>query len=107
MNDLFEGDLTEADFLNFAHYVRDKMVEDPTLRQQARANTKEQFALGEFQAALTKATVATLTNHGAMAQQVLADRGKRAGFGAILLDLVWERLGGEAGAEGSAAPNER
>jgi len=95
MNELFEGDLTDADFLNFTNYVRDKMVENPVLQQQARANSKEQFALGEFQAALTRATIATLGNHRAMAEQVFADERKRAGFGAILLDLVWEELQGQ------------
>lgn len=95
MNELFEGDLTDADFLNFTNYVRDKMVENPVLQQQARANSKEQFALGEFQAALTRATIATLGNHHAMAEQVFADERKRAGFGAILLDMVWQELQGQ------------
>ena len=95
MNDLFEGELTDADLINFATYVRDKMVENPVLRQQARANSKEQFALGEFGDALTRATVATLANHGAMAGQVLSDARKRAGFGALLLDMVWEALQGQ------------
>ncbi len=92
MNDLFEGDLTDADFLNFTNYVRAKLVENPVLRQQAQANSKEQFALGEFGAARTKALIATLGNHRAMAEQVFADERKRAGFGAILLDLVWDEL---------------
>jgi len=95
MNELFEGDLTDADFLNFTNYVRDKMVENPVLQQQARANSKEQFALGEFQAALTRATIATLGNHRAMAGQVLADARKRADFGALLLDMVWQELQGQ------------
>ena len=92
MNDLFEGDLTDADFRNFTSYVRAKLVENPVLRQQAQANSKERFALGEFQTALTKATIATLGNHRAMAEQVFADERKRAGFDAILLDLVWDEL---------------
>ncbi len=100
MNDLFEGDLTEVDLLHFAHYVRDKMVESATLRQQAEANTKEQFALGDFQQAMLKATATTLGNHGAMAKQVLANERTRQGFAAILLDLVWDSLREQAASAG-------
>ena len=92
MNELFDGDFTEADYLTFAHSVRDKMVENPALRQQAAHNTKEQFALGEFQAAMVQAIVANVQSHGTMARQVFAKDEARTGFAAVLLDLVWETL---------------
>jgi len=113
MNDLFEGDLTDADCLNFTNYVRAKLVENPVLRQQAQANSQERFALGEFGAALTKALIATLGNHRAMAEQVFADECKCANFGAILLDVVWDELrrepvasreSGERGGTGATEP---
>ncbi len=96
MNDLFEGELTEADYLNFVNSVRDKMVENPVLQQQAQANTKEQFALGDFHDAVKRATYATLSSHRSMAKQVLANDDTRDRFAAILLDLVWDRLQEEA-----------
>lgn len=92
MNDLFEGELTESDFLHFATYVGDKMAENPVLRQQAQTNSKEQFALGDFQDAMMRAVVETLDTHGSMAKQVLANDRTRKGLSAILLDLVWENL---------------
>ncbi len=92
MNDLFEGERTDADYLNFVNSVRDKMVENPVLQQQAQANTKEQFALGDFHDALKRETYATLASHRSMAKQVLANDDTRDRFAAILLDLVWDRL---------------
>ena len=41
--------------------VRDKMLENPVLDQQARSNTKEQFALGDFRKAMMGAVVAGVT----------------------------------------------
>jgi type I restriction enzyme R subunit len=45
VNDLFEGDLTEGDKLVYVnHVLKGKLLESPTLMQQAQANTKKQFA---------------------------------------------------------------
>ncbi len=92
MNDLFEGDLTDADYLNFVSYVRDKMVENPLLRKQAETNTKEQFELGDFRDVMMRATAETMKNHGEMAKQVFANERTREGLAAVLLDMVWESL---------------
>ncbi|HZG68935.1 MAG TPA: hypothetical protein VEZ12_19520 [Herpetosiphonaceae bacterium] len=43
--------------------VRDKMLENPVLEQQARSNTKEQFALGDFRKAMMGAVVAGLDSY--------------------------------------------
>ncbi|MEN9936829.1 MAG: hypothetical protein RLZZ387_3408 [Chloroflexota bacterium] len=92
MNDLFEGELTDADLLSYAHHIRDKMLENAILEQQAQHNSKEQFALGDFHPAMMDAIVAGLDNYQSMAKQVLGNDRVREGFAAVLLDLVYEAL---------------
>lgn len=44
VNELFEGELTEGDKLVYVnHVLKGKLLESPTLVQQAQANTKKQF----------------------------------------------------------------
>ena len=90
MNGIFEGDLSDADLLTYASHVRDKMLENPLLEQQAQHNSKEQFALGDFKPALMKAVIAGLDNYQGMAKQVLSNDTAREGFAAVVLDLVYD-----------------
>jgi type I restriction enzyme, R subunit len=90
MNQLFEGDLSEADVLAYATHIRDKLLENPVLAQQAASNSKEQFAMGNFQSALMQAVVGGLGSYKAMATQVLQQPHVKEGFGKLLLDLVYE-----------------
>jgi type I restriction enzyme, R subunit len=92
LNDLFEGELSDADVLSFATHIRDKMIENPTLRQQAASNTKEQFALGDFRKAMMNAVVAGMSNYQSMGKQVLSNERVREGFATVLLDIVYEAL---------------
>jgi len=90
MNEIFEGELTDADLLNYATHVRDRMLENTVLEKQASINTKEQFALGDFQTALLGAVVAGLDSYQDMARQVLSSENVREGFAAVVLDLVYD-----------------
>lgn len=90
MNELFEGDLTEADLLNYAHHIRDKMLEDETLAQQAATNTKEQFALGDFRQVMMDKIIEGLDSYQSMASQVLNEKRIQEGFASILLELVYK-----------------
>jgi type I restriction enzyme, R subunit len=89
MNEIFEGDLSDADLLNYASHVRDKMLENPLLEQQAHHNSKEQFALGDFKPALMNAVISGLDNYQEMAKQVLSNETAREGFAAVVLELVY------------------
>ena len=89
MNEIFEGELSDADLLNYTSHVRDKMLENPLLEQQAHSNSKEQFALGDFKPALIEAVIAGLDNYQGMAKQVLNNESAREGFAAVVLDLVY------------------
>jgi len=89
MNQVFEGELSDADLLNYAAHVRDKMLENPVLEQQAHINSKEQFALGEFKTALIEAVVSGLDNYQGMAHQLLSNEETRTKFSAAMLDMVY------------------
>ena len=104
MNEVFEGEVSEADALTFLTGVRDKMLEDPNLEKQAQHNSKAQFALGDFQKALTEAVIASLDNYQDKAKQVLGNETTRAGFSALVLDMVYEAFK-TGGLGGGAAPN--
>jgi type I restriction enzyme R subunit len=102
MNELFEGELTEADQINYVNHIRDKMLENPTLAQQAAANKKDQFATSpDFHDAMMQAVLNAYDNHMSMSAQVLKKDTVKAGLKEILKDLVYEafaKTGPEAGA---------
>jgi type I restriction enzyme R subunit len=91
MNDLFEGELTDADQINFVNHIRDKMLENPVLAQQAAANKRDQFAASpDFHEAMMTAVVNAYDNHMSMSEQVLKKDNVKAGLKEILKDLVYE-----------------
>ena len=90
MNTLFEGELTDADLLNYACHVRDKMLEDETLEQQARNNSKDQFALGDFRTVMMDKVIEGVESYNSMATQVLNEKKVKEGFANILLELVYQ-----------------
>lgn len=90
MNSLFEGDLTDADLLNYANHIRDKMMENDVLAQQAATNSKEQFALGDFNDVMMDTVIEGLDNYQSMASQVLGNERVKKGFADLLLDLVYQ-----------------
>lgn len=90
MNSIFEGELTDADLINYANHVRDKMLENEVLAQQAATNSKEQFALGDFHDVMMDAVIEGLDNYQSMADQVLNNEQVQKGFATLLLDLVYQ-----------------
>ncbi len=89
MNDLFAGELSDADLVHYATHIRDKMLEDETLARQAATNTKEQFALGDFPSRFVDAVIGGLDSYQEMAEQVLTQERTRKGFESLVLDMVY------------------
>lgn len=87
VNELFEGELSDNDKLVYVNQVlKGKLLENPTLIQQANHNSKEQFSnspdLGnEF----TNAIMDALVSYSDMSKQALASEKIRAGLLEILL----------------------
>jgi type I restriction enzyme R subunit len=73
MNDLFAGDLTEADMVGYVTTVKGKLLENETLAEQAANNSPEQFELGDFKDAFEDAIVEGMDAHNNIAKQMLSD----------------------------------
>jgi len=93
MNELFSGNLTQADFRGYATTLISKLVEDATLREQAEANdTVEAFGNGAYESTLNQAVVEALENHSMMAEQALKHPQVIKGLANLLLEDVYQRL---------------
>lgn len=98
MNDLFSGDLSEADLIGYATHIREKLLENETLAQQAARNSLEQFALGDFDHEFMDAVIEGLDKYGKMADQVLNSDRVREGFKDLVLKWVYESFAARTGA---------
>lgn len=102
MNKIFEGELTDADLLNYATHIRDRMLEDATLRQQAATNTRDQFEVsGAFTQVMIDSVIGGLDSYESMARQVLSSDGVKAEFRKLLVDMVYEAVQQERKSERS------
>lgn len=104
LNDLFEGEVTDGDAVTYVDGVlKAKLLESDTLRAQAAANSKEQFANSpSLQDALMGAIIDAMSAHQAMSKQALGSERVQAGILSALLGpgALWEALR-SAGASGS------
>ncbi len=88
VNDLFQGELTDQDKLVYVNNViKGKLLESETLQQQARNNTKEQFANSpDLKTELLNAIMGALDAHTAMSTQALNSATVQNGMKDILLN---------------------
>lgn len=92
MNELFEGnELTDADMVNYAAHIRDKMMESDVLAKQSAANTKNQFgASPDFINVFEDAVISGYQSHKSMSEQVMGKTHIKKAMAAMLLDLVYK-----------------
>ena len=90
VNDLFSGELTDNDKLVYVHEVlRTKLLDSPTLQQQAANNTKEQFAASpDLSKGLIDAIMESYDAHTAMSQQALGSKPLQDSLLRLLLDYA-------------------
>ena len=88
LNDLFSGELSDNDKLPYVcSVIRGKLMESSTLRQQAAANSKEQFSNSpDLNKALLDAIIGALDAHQLMSTQALNSPEVREGIVDILLN---------------------
>lgn len=91
LNLIFEGELSDSDLVNYAYAVRDKLMENDTLRAQAQNNTKKQFDESDdlHEAILTAVEDQNEVNND-LARQILSDPRKRDAFLRMMRDLAYE-----------------
>ena len=87
MNDLFEGELSDEDKLIYVnHVIKGKLMESGVLAEQARNNTKAQFAASpNFDEELMNAIIDAFEKHQIMSRQALDSEKVRGGMKGILL----------------------
>lgn len=97
LNLLFEGELSDSDLVNYAYGVRDKLMENDTLRMQARNNTKKQFdESDDLQEAILTAVEEQNAVNANLADQVMNDPRVRDSFLKIIRDLAYAEFTKEA-----------
>ena len=95
VNELFEGQLTDDDKLVYVNALKAKLLESPTLVQQATGNTKEQFSSSpDLSMELMNAIMDALAAHTTMSRQALDSVKVRDGLKDILLGpaMLYEAL---------------
>ncbi len=106
VNELFEGQLTDDDKLVYVNALKAKLLESPTLVQQATGNTKEQFSSSpDLSMELMNAIMDALAAHTTMSRQALDSAKVRDGLKDILLGpaMLYEALRTRAAPSAGAA----
>lgn len=102
VNTLFKGELSDQDKLVYVNNVlMGKLLESPTLAEQAANNTKEQFANSpDLQSEIMNAIIGAFEAHTLMSTQALNSEAVRDGIKDILLNhaQLWEALRSKVGA---------
>ena len=89
LNELFITDeLTEADMVNYANTIRDKVRENKLVMNQISSNSPEQAMLGAFPKAIDDAIMDSSEAHQNQMMQLLSDPEKVKGFAKVVFDLL-------------------
>lgn len=89
MNDLFSGELSDADLVGYVTTIKGKLLESEKLAEQAASNTEEQFAMGDFKDVLTDIVIEGQENHNKIAAQLLKDERIFAAMQGMLAGMVY------------------
>jgi type I restriction enzyme R subunit len=90
LNAIFSGELSDNDTLPYVcSVIRGKLIESTTLKQQAAANSKQQFSNSpDLNKALLDAIISALDAHQLMSSQALNSQAVRDGIKDVLLNLT-------------------
>ncbi|WBA79924.1 hypothetical protein [Endozoicomonas sp. GU-1] len=89
LNELFITDnLSDADLINYAYTVRDKLAENDTVMKQIANNTAEQALLGDFPKAIDDAVMDSNEAHQEMMLQYLSNPELARGFARVVFDML-------------------
>ena len=96
LNGIFDGEFSEADVVNYANLIRDKLIDTDAVKQQAQANTRERLLLSpDFQHILTQVMYEAMQNHNSMTAKLLENDDKMQQFREMIADMVHQSLSEE------------
>ncbi len=78
----------DADLVNYAYTIRDKVKENGLVMMQIANNSPEQAMLGDFPKAVDDAVLGSNEAHQNQMLQLLSDPKKAAGFARVVFDLL-------------------
>jgi len=93
MNELFAGELTDEDKVNYARTITGKVMENQQAMTQFTSNSREQAMLGDFPSLMTDAIIESMDVHQNMATQILSNEKIKTGFANLVLDMIYNQLG--------------
>ena len=95
MNDLFSGELTDADFVGYVKTVESKLLENEELAEQAANNSEERFGLGDFKNVFTDTVIESMDAHNNIAKQLLSDERIFAAMQSMMASMVYKAFKGQ------------
>lgn len=90
MNDMFAGNLTEADMVGYVTTIHGKLLESSKLAEQAANNNAEQFNLGDFKDVLTDIIIEGQETHNLIADQLLKDERLFVAMQVMLANMTYK-----------------
>jgi type I restriction enzyme R subunit len=94
LNELFITDqLTEADMVNYANTISDKVRENELVMRQLLSNSPEQAMLGDFPKAVDDAVMDSGDAHKNQMMQLLSDPSKAKMFSKVIFDILTGKPG--------------
>lgn len=90
MNDLFSGNLSDADLVGYVTTIKGKLMENHKLAEQAANNTEQQFAMGDFKDILTDIIIDGQDGHNTIADQLLKDERIFTAMQGMLAKMVYD-----------------
>lgn len=92
MNDLFSGHITESDFIGAVTAWQGHLQTNEKLAAQARNNSEEQFAMGDFKDAFTDIVIEAQDAHNTIADQLLKDERIFGVMQKMVAKMVWRKF---------------
>lgn len=92
MNDLFSGDIREAEFLGGVAAWRGHLMANGSLAEQAKNNSVEQFSMGDFKNAFMDVVIDAKDASNNIVDQLLKDPRVIGVMQGMLAKIVWQQF---------------
>lgn len=92
MNDLFSGDITEADFIGAVTTWQGRLMASEKLAAQALNNSEEQFAMGDVKDEFTDVVIEAKDAQNHIADQLLKDERIMGIIQKMVAKMVWRKF---------------
>ena len=92
MNYLFSGNIGEADLVGALTTWKGHLLANEKLAEQAKNNSEEQFAMGDFKDVLTGIVIDSQAAQNNIAEQILKDERIFGVMQRMLAEMVWQQF---------------